>query len=105
MNVLDPQLNIEPFTPEEDEIILRETSSMSLENEETKLDSSQTTQTLTQTTTNSERENIFNIGVNWSSIASLLPGRTDNQILRRWKELNGNYRFRIYLPNFLFYNR
>lgn len=86
MNVLDPQLNNEPFTSEEDQIILKETSSIiNIENGETNVDLS-----IQQSQQNDhDNDNINSMGVNWSSIAQLLPGRTDNQIWRRWKELNG----------------
>ena len=31
----------------------------------------------------------FSTGANWAAIAAMLPGRTDNHVWRRWKELNG----------------
>lgn len=38
---------------------------------------------------NLDSDGIYSTGANWSAIAALLPGRTDNHVWRRWKELNG----------------
>ena len=69
-NVLDPNsIDTSPFTEEEDTVITQEA----------------------QKFTDSD------VAVGWAKIASLLPGRTDSQCLRRWKDLSGPARAKQYV--------
>lgn len=64
-NVLDPYINRQDFTEEEDRLILSSYEELN-------------------TTTADAPDSIY-----WSKLAEKFNGRTDNQIYRRWKTLSG----------------
>ena len=65
-NVLDPYINRQDFTEEEDMILLSSCEDISRD-------------------ATAIPDNIY-----WSKLAENFNGRTDNQIYRRWKTLTGN---------------
>ena len=70
MNVLDPLVDRGPFSAAEDADLLNKVAALSL------------TGSVGGATTQMGK------GL-WSEIAATMPGRTDNQIWRRWKQLSG----------------
>ena len=71
MNVMDPFLCRSPFSKEEDERLME---LCKVSSEETDVSNSKF----------------------WSRIALSFPGRTDNQIYRRWKSLSGQFLAFVY---------
>jgi myb proto-oncogene protein len=70
VNVLDPAVDRGPFRPEEDTIILE------FVNERLSSGSNNAGSSAASDSSNKL----------WSELASRLPGRTDNQVWRRWKQ-------------------
>mmetsp|Transcript_21099 Transcript_21099/g.30494 ORF Transcript_21099/g.30494 Transcript_21099/m.30494 type:complete len:481 (+) Transcript_21099:131-1573(+) len=76
MNVLDPFIDRGPFRPEEDEVIIRETAGLDF--------------------APGDEFGSSLSGFKWARLAKMLPGRTDNKIWVRWKELNGRKKSSLY---------
>jgi hypothetical protein len=87
VNVLDPTINRDEFTPEEDRLLLELTSARlgRGESSEGVPASASSLPSEPRGKAASSRSKM------WSEIAQYFPGRTDNHVYRRWKQLCREY--------------